>query len=119
VRNTSRRMGGGGAGVVDISEIDRDEEVTEDGEIEDEMAEEDIEVGGKGISSGLMYSETAGVSGILTGTLTSSTLPTAGSTSTSKIRLRGVPNSDGMVSNSEGHISAVRYSDSEGMPSRE
>jgi hypothetical protein len=33
-------------------------------ETEDEMAEEDNEVGGKGISSGLMYSKTAGVSGI-------------------------------------------------------
>jgi hypothetical protein len=38
-------MGGGGAGVVEISEIDRDEEMTEDGETEDEMAKEDIEVG--------------------------------------------------------------------------
>jgi hypothetical protein len=46
------------SGVVDISEID--EEVTDDRETEDEMAEEDIEVGGKGISSGLMYSENAG-----------------------------------------------------------
>jgi len=95
----SRWTGTGPGNSVETSELGNDKEMTDE---DTEVVRREVHLGSK---DGNILGDSA-VEAISNGILTLSTSVTDGS-STSNVRLRGVPNWDGMVSRSDKQISAV------------